>query len=65
MKWKELKDLSSPELTNKLVELKQALLNLRFQKVIGQLDNPNVIRKTKRTIARLKTLLSERELNLL
>ena len=50
-------------LYQKLEELKAELFNLRFQHATNQLDNPRVITEVKRTIARVKTILRERELN--
>ena len=63
MKINEIKDLSTEELISKLDELKAELFNLRFQHATNQLDNPRVITEVKRTIARVKTILRERELN--
>ena len=63
MKINEIKDLTTEELNSKLDELKAELFNLRFQHATNQLDNPRVITEVKRTIARVKTILRERELN--
>ena len=63
MKINEIKDLTTEELNAKLDELKAELFNLRFQHATNQLDNPRVITDVKRTIARVKTILRERELN--
>lgn len=62
MKAKEFHDLSTQELSEKLVELKSELFNLRFQLATGQLTNTMVIRECKRNIARASTVLREREL---
>ncbi|MBO8126516.1 MAG: 50S ribosomal protein L29 [Firmicutes bacterium] len=62
MKAKELRDLSNEELEQKLVELKEELFNLRFQMATGQLENPLRMREVRRTIARVKTIMREREL---
>ena len=62
MKAKELRDLSQEELEAKEVELSQELFNLRFQKAAGQLGNTYNITKTKRDLARVKTILHETEL---
>ena len=59
----EIKDLTNEELNLKLEDLKKELFNLRFQHATNQLDNPRVITEVKRTIARVKTILRERELN--
>ena len=61
MKTKELRDLSVPELEERESSLGQELFNLRFQKATGQLGNTAMIGKTKRDLARVKTLLKERE----
>ena len=61
MKASELRQMTSAELTSKLKELKSELLNLRFQNVINQLDNPHKIEQTKRDIARVMTVLREKD----
>ena len=63
MKVKEIRQLSTEELTNKVAELKNELFNLRFQLATGQLDNSSSIRLVKKDIARVKTILRERELD--
>ncbi|MDA8066846.1 MAG: 50S ribosomal protein L29 [Thermaerobacter sp.] len=62
MKAREVHSLSEPELSEKLSNLKTELFNLRFQLAMGQLDNAMRIRDVKRHIARVKTVLREREL---
>ena len=62
MKANELREKSSAELNAQLAELKANLFNLRFQQATGQLNNPLVIRDTKRDIARIMTIVREREL---
>ncbi|MBC7335596.1 MAG: 50S ribosomal protein L29 [Clostridia bacterium] len=62
MKAREIRDLSSEELEQKVADWKQELFNLRFQAATGQLDNPMRIREVKRSIARARTILREREL---
>ena len=64
MKAKELRELSERELEQKLAELKEELFNLRFQNATVQLDNPVRIREVRRTIARAKTILNERNLGI-
>ncbi|MGI6116584.1 50S ribosomal protein L29 [Luoshenia tenuis] len=64
MKAAELREKSSAELNKQLVELKANLFNLRFQQATGQLSNPMVIRDCKRDIARIMTVIRERELTL-
>ncbi len=56
----ELKKLSAEELNAKLKELKEELFRLRFQHAINQLDNPQKIVDVKRNIARVMTVLSEK-----
>jgi len=56
---KELRQLTGPELAEKAQQLTQELFNLRFQLGTGRLENPMQVRKTKRSIARVKTLQRE------
>ncbi|ABW66526.1 50S ribosomal protein L29 [Desulfosudis oleivorans] len=58
MKPDEIKALSADEAKQKLVELKAAYFNLRFRHETGQLDNTSMLEKTKKDIARVKTVLS-------
>ena len=60
MKASELKNMTSAELSSKLKELKSELLNLRFQNAINQLDNPHKIEQTKKDIARVMTVLRQK-----
>jgi len=62
MKAKELKELTPEELRDKSRELSQELFNLRFQKATGQLGNTAMIPKTKRDLARVKTVLREKQM---
>ncbi len=62
MKSKELRELSVQELRDKEIELARGLFNLRFQMATGQLNTHTSIRKTKKDIARVKTVIKEREL---
>ena len=62
MKVKELRDMTNEELNAKLVSLKQELFNLRFSNATGQLANTAQLNKCKKDIARVKTILTEREL---
>lgn len=62
MKANKVRDLTVNELEQKLVELKGELFNLRFQMATGQLENPMRVRDVKKSIARIKTILREREL---
>ena len=61
----ELRDLSDDELDTKLAEAKEELFNLRFQLVTGQLDNPMAIKTMRKEIARILTVIRERELAVL
>ena len=63
MKAKELKNLSVAELTKKLDELKKDLFMLRMQHATNQLDNPMQIANVKKDIARIKTIIREKETN--
>jgi large subunit ribosomal protein L29 len=62
MKAKELRKMSSEELKQRERELREELFNLRFQHSLGQLTNTAQISQVKREIARIKTILREREL---
>lgn len=64
MKAKEIRQMSGNELDTRLVELKTELFNLRFQLATGQLDNPLSIKYVRKDIARVKTILKERELGI-
>ncbi len=57
---KELREMSTEELNSKLKELKEELFTLRFQHAINQLDNPQKIVEVKKNIARVMTVLSEK-----
>ncbi len=57
-----IRDMSDEQLLNEIEDLKQSLFNLRFQEAAGNLENQNVIRYTRRDIARLKTVIRERQL---
>ena len=60
MKAAELHELNAVELNKKLGELKEELFNLRFQHAINQLDNPGRIEAVKKDIARVMTILAEK-----
>jgi len=62
MKSKEVLELTPEELAKKLSTLKEELFNLRFQLATNQLENPNRIGEVKKNIARVKTVIREREL---
>ena len=57
MKKQEIKKLSKDEILKNIDKLKKDLFNFRFQKVNSQITNPSKINETKKTVARLKTLL--------
>ena len=63
MNIKEIRDMSNEELNKEVVSLKEELFNLRFQQATGQLENPARMREVKKTIARIKTVVTERELS--
>ena len=62
MKANEYKKMTSSDLEKELVELKSELFKLRFQLATNGLENPMKIKNTKKDIARIKTILKEREL---
>ena len=61
MKAKEIREMTSEELNKKLGELKEELFNLRFQHSINQLDNPHRIADVKKDIARVMTVLRQKD----
>lgn len=62
MKASELREKTQQELNEELRELKSELFKLRFQHATNQLDNPMKLKEVKRSIARVKTIMREREL---
>jgi len=56
--------MDTAELEKQLAEVKEELFNLRFQMAAGQLENPMRIREARKTIARVKTRIRQRELNI-
>lgn len=64
MKAQEIRKLSDQELNNKLDSLKEELFNLRFQAATGQIENFASIGAVKQDIARVKTIITEREKNI-
>ena len=60
MKAKEIREMTSEELNAKLKELKNDLFNLRFQLAINHLDNPHKIKAVKKDIARIMTILHQK-----
>ena len=63
MKIKEIRELSLEELKTKLTDLKSELFNLRFQHATNQLDNPMKIVETMKSIAKVMTVIKEKEMN--
>ncbi len=63
MKAKDIREKTVTELNQSLTELKTELFNLRFQLATGELENPLRINKVKKDIARVKTIIREKELN--
>ena len=61
MKANELREMQTAELTSKLVYMKSELFNLRFQHAINQLENPGRIEAVKKDIARVMTVLAEKQ----
>jgi large subunit ribosomal protein L29 len=62
MKAADLRDLADEELRGKLRELQEELFNLRFQLATGQIENVGRIRTVRRDIARIQTILRQRQL---
>ena len=61
MKANNIRELSNDELNAKLIDLKKELFNLRLSHATGQLNNPLALNNVKKDIARVKTVLRERE----
>lgn len=62
MELKKMREMTDIELNAELDKMKKELFNLRFQHVTGQLENPVKMREVKRNIARVKTIIREKEL---
>ncbi|QIK57183.1 50S ribosomal protein L29 [Erysipelothrix sp. HDW6A] len=60
---KEIREISNADLLVEIDTLKEELFDLRFQQAIGQLENPARLREIRKTIARIKTVITERELS--
>ncbi|MEK4427471.1 50S ribosomal protein L29 [Solibacillus sp. FSL K6-1523] len=63
MKANEIRDLATAEIELKVKSLKEELFNLRFQLATGQLENTARIREVRKAIARMKTVIREREIS--
>jgi large subunit ribosomal protein L29 len=61
MKYKDIKDLSVNEIQQKNKDLDEELFRLRIRRTSGQLDSPAMLKKVRRDIARIKTVLREKE----
>lgn len=62
MNIKTIREMTQTELNNELLKLKNELFNLRFQHVTGQLENPIQMREVRKDIARVKTVIREKEI---
>ena len=56
----EIRELSIEQLDTQVKELKQELFNLKFQKTLGQLEKTNQIREVRKNVARIKTIITEK-----
>ena len=63
MKNKELREMTTEELNKKIAEYKEELFNLRFSQATGNLEKPSRIKELRKLVARMKTIIRERELN--
>ncbi len=61
MKMSEIKEKTSEELKSRLVDIKKNIISLKFKKATGQLDNNMAIRNLKKDVARIETVLAQRE----
>ena len=59
----EIRELSNEDLNKKIEEYKEELFNLRFSQATGNLEKPSRINELRKLVARMKTVLRERELN--
>ena len=59
---KDIRDLSTEEIIKKIAEYKEELFNLRFNQATGNLEKPSRIKELRKLVARMKTVLREREL---
>ncbi len=62
MKIKDLRELSNKELEGKIIEAKKELFNLRMKQSTGTLEKPSKIKELRKDVARIKTILREREI---
>ncbi|MDD3391955.1 MAG: 50S ribosomal protein L29 [Bacilli bacterium] len=60
---KDIRALSNEEIVKKIEQMKEELFNLRFSQATGNLEKPSRIKELRKAIARMKTIMRERELN--
>ena len=63
MKTKDIREMSTEELNKKIAEYKEELFNLRFSQATGNLEKPSRIKEIRKLVAKMKTIIRERELN--
>ena len=63
VKMKEIRELTNEEIVKKIDEYGEELFNLRLSQATGNLEKPSIIRELRKLVARMKTVLKERELN--
>ena len=63
MKNSEIRELTNEEIIKKIDEYKEELFNLRFSQATGNLEKPSRIKELRKLVARIKTIIRERELN--
>lgn len=63
MKVNEINNMTTEEINKKILEKKEELFNLRFKQANGMLEKPHLMREIRKDVARMKTVLRERELN--
>ncbi len=61
MRSEEIRDMSDSEIEEKIAQSQEELFRLRFRSATQQLENPSLIRKLRRDVARMKTILTQRE----
>ncbi|HUP88072.1 MAG TPA: 50S ribosomal protein L29 [Longimicrobiales bacterium] len=61
MKATDIRDLSTEEITTKISEAQEELFRLRFRSATQQIENPSLIKSLRRDVARMRTILTERE----
>ena len=62
MKINEIRELTTEQIINKIEEFKEELFNLRFSQATGNLEKPSRIGELRKTVARMKTIIREREM---